>query len=110
MSNTINKVDDNLKSSMFSIKRQKLIFYIIMMFLPMLHIAIFYFYVNFNSFLMAFQYLDYNSGGYAFNGFQNFIDAFNTVNLGSYFSNSLLAFVVEFLVGTLGSVFFSYYI
>lgn len=110
MDNNISTIKNKSKSSMFSLKRQKLIFYIIMMSLPLLQIAFFYFYVNINSFVMAFQDLDYNIGGYVFSGLGNFTEAFKTVNLDHYFKNSLLAFVVEFFVGTLGSVFFSYYI
>ena len=106
-----NRTDKGKTTTMFSsVKKQKLIFYTLMMILPISQIIIFYFYVNINSFLMAFQSMDYNLGGYIFTGFGNFIDAFTATNLNHYFSNSLTVFAFEFLVGTLGSVFFSYYI
>ncbi|MBQ7236447.1 MAG: sugar ABC transporter permease [Clostridia bacterium] len=103
---------NKLKKSdtMSSRKKQRLFFYTLMMILPMAQVLLFYFYVNINSFLMAFQSMDYDVGGYVFTGLGNFVEAFNNVNLGHYFGNSLLTFVVEFFTGTLGSVFFSYYI
>ena len=50
----------------------ELIFYICLVALPMLQVAIFYGYVNFNSFLMSFQSYDTLSGKFTFDGFVNF--------------------------------------
>ena len=49
----------------------ELIFYSALIALPLLQIAIFYFYVNFNSFLMAFQKYTFKDG-FTWNGWTNF--------------------------------------
>ena len=50
--------------------------------IPMLSFAFFYVYINFNSFLLAFQSIDVNEN-YSFVGFDNFKKFFSTVLSGS---------------------------
>ena len=49
-----------------------LLFYSLLMIWPLLQFAVFYIYVNFNSFLMAFQIPRYDGSGAIDWGFQNF--------------------------------------
>ncbi|MBQ8658345.1 MAG: sugar ABC transporter permease [Clostridia bacterium] len=92
-------------------KRKKLIFYCAMMALPVLQFVFFYFYVNFNSFVLAFQKLDLVGGsGYEFAGMENFTTIFKEVDWGVLIENSMLLFIVMLAFGTVGAVMFSYYI
>jgi len=101
------------KSSMMTKRRSRLIFYCCGLALPLLQFAIFYIYINFNSFVLAFQKYDYDKG-YIMYGAKNFIKLFNDFKTDPMFlfatKNSLLIFVIGFLFGTIGAVFFSYYI
>ena len=95
-------------------KRQKdAIFVACLVTLPLIHYAIFYVFVNFNSILLAFQSYSDN-GYYYFNNFANFTNLFNefVTNglLGICLKNSLLYYVIHTIVGTAGSLFFAYYI
>ena len=100
-------------------KRKQLIFVISMLILPMLQILAFYVYVNFNSFILAFQKYDDLAGKYVWDGFNNFKNVFESFNpdspsynstLGSSLYNSLLIFFISLLTGSLPAIIFSYYI
>ncbi len=114
---------------------KKLLFYCCLIALPLLQYAIFYVYVNFNSFVLAFSKLD-TVGNSAPAGFNNFADVWNVifgnydkinnsvlknklldatqksnyVILGSFFGNSVIDYLLRSVVGMGGSLFFSYYI
>ncbi len=90
-------------------KRNQLIFYCAMMALPVLQFCCFYFYVNFNSFLLGFQKLNDNGIGYKFVGFANFKDVFE-IRWDLLITNSLLYQFFSLFVGMFGTVLFSYYI
>ena len=76
-----------------------------------LQFIIFYFYVNINSFALAFQELDFvNGSGYKFVGFNNFFTIIEEVNWSILIKNSMLIFVIMLFFGTVGAVMFSYYI
>ena len=102
------------KSSMMTKKRSKLIFYCLGLALPLLQFAVFYIYINFNSFLLAFQKYDYDKQAYLMNGINNFKDLFYDFKTDPTFlfstKNSLYIFFVGFIFGTIGAIFFSYYI
>ena len=58
------------KSSASTQKRNRLVFYVSMIALPIAVVLVFYIYVNIQSFAMAFQTFDHEKGFY-FTGFNN---------------------------------------
>ena len=100
-------------------KRKKdLIFYVVMLSIPMLQFAIFYLGVNFNSLLMAFQRYDDMAKKFIFldfsNLFKNFADVIESLGTEPVFSyalkNSLISYFVSLIAGTGLSLIFSYYV
>ena len=89
---------------------KRMTFYILAMALPILQLAIFYVYINFNSFLLAFKnYTDYIHTEYA--GFDNFKWAFEKLGeSGSMFKVSLINYAVNLFLGLGLSIIFSYYL
>ena len=73
-------------------------FYMALLFLPLLQIAICYFGVNANSILLAFQKYDVETGAYSFQGvgfanFQRALAIFQGADLSYAFKNSIVAFL-----------------
>lgn len=99
-------------------RRNELIFYTLMMIIPVIQVTIFYFIVNMNSILLSVKRFSYGTdggiAGYTFAGLDNFkqcfYDLFNDFSLKSSFKNSLLAFGIQTLVMPWISMAFSYYI
>ncbi len=96
-------------------KRQKdAIFVSCLVALPLIHYAIFYVYVNFNSVMLAFQQYDVQKARYVFAGFTNFDNIMTLIVetglLWSSLKNSLLYYVIHTAVGTSAVLLFSYYI
>ncbi|MBQ8429009.1 MAG: sugar ABC transporter permease [Clostridia bacterium] len=100
-------------------KRKKdLIFYVVMLSLPLLQFSIFYLGVNFNSILMAFQKFDDTAKEFVFldfsNIFKNFTDVFRSLGTETVFpyalKNSLISYVVSLIAGTGLALIFSYYV
>ena len=100
-------------------KRKKdLIFYVVMLALPVLQFSIFYVGVNFNSILMIFQKYDEASKDFIFldahNIFKNFTDVFHSLKTETVFpfalKNSLISYAVSLVAGTVLALVFSYYI
>ena len=100
-------------------KRKKdLIFYVVMLSIPVLQFAIFYLGVNFNSILMAFQKYDDNAQQFVFldfsNFFKNFVDVFRALGTETVFphalKNSLISYFVSLIAGTGLALIFSYYV
>ncbi|MGI6713591.1 MAG: carbohydrate ABC transporter permease [Bacilli bacterium] len=93
--------------------RRDITFYVIFIALPVLQFCIFYIFVNFRSFLYAFQ--SYQGAEGVFVGFQNFIDLFNEIKetpifFGNMLRNSLIALACELFIGMPLGLIFSYYI
>ena len=94
----------------------ELIFYISIIALPLLQVLIFYFYVNFNSVLMAFQ--KYNTvKGFYFDksdiwvNFSKFwFNLTQSTDIILALKNSLIVWFFTAIVGTFLSILFSYYI
>lgn len=109
-----NKNNSRPSLSLSSEKTKRLIFYCIMMALPILHVVVFYFYINIGSFTLAFKTLNVETGGYEFAGFSNFLDVFAEFKKEEYMTlmvqNSALFFVLSLFIGSAFSVIFSYYI
>ena len=104
----------NKNSAQHVSKRGDLIFYILLLVVPVTQFTIFYIFVNFNSLILAFQKFDFNTGKYNFAGFENFSRVFtdfaNSQMLSRSFVNSLIAFAVKLVFGTGLALFFSFYI
>lgn len=104
------------KKSFSTQKRKRLIFYIAVLTLPMIQIAIFYFYANVRTFTLAFTEYDGN-GNYTYAGLKNFTAIFSgshaifaNFNISSVIKNTLIAFLAEFIFGSFPAILFSYYI
>lgn len=109
------------ESKQMARKQKRLIFYILIVALPVLHFCIFYIYVRFNSIIMSIEkYTPINtagagvaqSGGYMISyTLDNFVIAFKTIIQNAYMiKNSFLVIVLELLIGySLGTIF-SFYI
>lgn len=97
-------------------KHKRMIFYAVMMIIPMLNFLIFYVYQNFSTIIMAFEKYSPVEGatGYnvVFSGFENFAAIFRMLNNGNWFMvlNSFLVFLLKTGLGILLAVFFSFYI
>jgi ABC-type sugar transport system permease subunit len=99
-------------------RRKELIFYSLMMIIPVIQVIIFYFVVNFNSILLSLKEFSFGgngvAAGYHFVWFDNFKkcfhDLFNEFALKSSFKNSFLAFAMQTLVMPWIAMIFSYYI
>lgn len=96
-------------------RRKKLLFYICLVLIPSLQFAVFYVYVNLNSFILAFQNYTARQGalGYdvTFAGFVNFSAAFHILGDGIVMlKNSLIWFAVKVGIGITLALTFSFYI
>lgn len=99
-------------------RKNDLIFYIVMLALPVLQFSIFYLGVNVNSILMVFQRYDDTAKQFIFLDFpnilQNFKDVFRSLTTETVFpyalKNSLTSYAVSLLVATGFSLIFSYYV
>ena len=94
--------------------KSDLIFYCCLIALPLLQIAIFYFYVNFNSILMSFQTYDALTDKFTFDLSENFTrfwkELTETSILIDAFKNSIIVWLCTSVLGTFLSILFSYYI
>ncbi len=104
-------MDKRRNKRMFS--RQ--LFYLAIIILPVIQFAIFYIYVNFNSFVMAFQKYEANIDtlGYTVNfaGTENFKKAFEILEKNAFMiKNSLIMYAFNLCFGTTLAIIFSYYI
>lgn len=109
----------NSKFKQFFSKKdtRNIIFIIIMSALPITQFAIFYVYLNFNNFVMAFQTYETGAdgvGGYVWYGLENFKRAFQEFYLEGLLpielKNTFLYFIASLCVGTVFAILFSYYI
>lgn len=102
------------RNSMKQSQKEALVFYISIIALPLIHFAIFYVGVNFNSILLAFQRYDFDTGKFGFIGFGNFVKFFNDITsegtLNAAVSNSLIFYIVSLIVGLPLTLIFSFYI
>ena len=97
-------------------ERKRLLFYSLMIALPLAQVLIFYFGVNINSILLAFKQYDGTTGAYSWVGFDNFgrvlteIFTDPTAEWRFAFQNSVIAWIVCTSIGMTLALFFSYYI
>ena len=91
-------------------ERSRLIFYSLMIALPLVQFAVFYIYVNFNSFLLAFKTTDPLTYKVSLT-LSNFSDAWKTFTSRSYLlKNSLTLFFWITIVGITFALIFSFYL
>lgn len=95
-------------------KRNDMIFYCLMLVLPVTQFCIFYIGVNFNSILMSFRAYDYATNTWSFVAWDNFSKVIKDIGtqyvLIQSAKNSLIVYFVGLIVGIPLSLFFSYYI
>lgn len=95
-------------------ERKRLLFYSLMIALPLAQVAVFYFGVNINSILLAFK--EYDGGTYSWVGFENFGKVFTEIFTDPAaewrfaFQNTFIAWAVCTGIGMTLALFFSYYI
>ena len=92
-------------------------FYIAILSLPILQTLVFYIYVNFNSFVLAFQEYDVSLGGYKFVGLATLKkvftlehSVFSGFNFGLVIKNTAIAWGVGIIFSTIPCILFAYYI
>ncbi len=102
------------KTSMSTIKKSRLKFYILFMLFPMAHFFFFYVYVNLSNILLAFQTFTETPTGFVgeFSAFENFAKIINVLKTDGSFMvrNSLLLFALNLVIVTPLAIIFSYYI
>ncbi|MDE6373458.1 MAG: sugar ABC transporter permease, partial [Clostridia bacterium] len=104
-----------MKQSIFKSKRRRrqLLFYALIIALPLLQFCIFYIGVNINTIVMAFQRYDVMTNSYSWAGLDNFKQIFRDFGEKSYMwsavKNSLIFFVVVMCTMFLATLF-SFYI
>ena len=95
--------------------RSRLIFYCVVMGLPLLQFCVFYIYTHINSFLLAFQIYDVNKSGVGYDivfaGFENFKVALNLLlEKSNLLKNSLITYLICNLGIICLSLIFSFYV
>ncbi len=99
-------------------RKKQLIFFCLLLVIPVTQFCIFYVGVNFNSILLAFKSYTIEEG-YKFVGFDNFVSVFseifdsanpNNIIIKYSLKNSLIMGSLSLFVGVVFSVIFSYYI
>ncbi len=101
------------KKKTFSRQTKRLMFYIGLISIPLFLFGLFYVYVNFNSFVLAFQKYENGESGYviSFAAFDNFKKAWETITTETYLlKNSLILYACNLCIGLFLSIIFSYYI
>ena len=91
-----------------------LLFYILLLAFPLLQFCVFYIGVNFNSFLLSFQTYNSETASFVWSFGDNFARIWRELSTSTMFGdmlkNSLIVWLFSTLFGTVGAVFFSYYI
>lgn len=104
----------NKKSTQKIGKRNKLLFYIAVMALPVLQFIVFWLFVNINSILLAFKTWNFDTERfewYAFNNFSKVLEDIGTVvSLKASVKNSLIIYGFTLGVGMPLSLMFSFYL
>ncbi len=105
------------KAKVYSRTRNRLIFYTIMLIWPVLQMAIFYVYVNFNSILLAFQKYTENTNGIGYiitfdKHFENFQVAWSKLIIDKLWmiGNSLKFYAIDYPTSIILCMSFSFYI
>lgn len=110
MEKTINNLNNKVK---LRVKHRKLLFYSVFISLPVLHYLVFYIYINFQSFALAFKEYDIIDGIFTYSlvGFKNFSKSFTF--LADNFSSIKMSFLFlafQLFLITPAALVFSFYI
>ena len=93
---------------------KNIIFCCLVLFFPLLQFAVFYIGVNFNSIFLSFKSFDYDTGRYAFAGFDNFKQVIYNFKelyvLQKSLTNSLILICCTLFIGISLSIIFSFFI
>ncbi len=92
---------------------KKLLFYSVCISVPVLHFLVFYVYINFNSFLLAFREYEFTAQGVVYTNaaFKNFVTAWQDITShGVRVWNSFLYLIINFGVSTPIILLMSFYI
>ena len=90
---------------------KRLLFYILIMFLPTLQFCIFYIYINANSFILAFSNYKSLTAKPTFAGIENFKTALQVIGRSGFmFKNAIIYYFLSFFFGLGSAIIFSYYI
>ena len=100
------------KTSLKAKNRKDLIYYCLMMALPVLQFCVFWIGVNINAILLAFQKYDFYTNTYTWDVIGCMKEAFETIGSieGFKWKNSIIIYLVGLVVSTPLTLFFSYYI
>lgn len=107
-----------MKNTFSQQRKKQLIFYCLLLFIPVLQFCIFYIGVNFNAILLMFKKYDVING-YTVAGFDNFVYVFNQIFSATgadhqvilySIKNSVILGFISVFIGISLSVIFSYYI
>ncbi len=94
-------------------KRNKLVFYTLLLIFPMVQFLIFYVYVNFNSILLSFQKWDVDNAKFVFLGFDNFSNVINDLlhdpDMKLATVNSFKIYLCGLLIGLPLNLIFSFF-
>lgn len=107
------KLQVNRRGKSVSAFRNGGLFYALLLILPLVQLAIFYFVVNIQSFCMAFQRYDTVNNVYVWDISNNWARFVNDVSQSGFWkmvSNSIVVYLLTVLAGTVLAVFFAYYI
>ena len=99
--------------STFIKNKGDLLFYALVLFIPLLQIAIFYFGVNFQNILMSFQTYSTTENTFYWNAganFDRFVREIKDPNFWLMVKDSFVVWIFTQLAGTVLALFFSYYI
>lgn len=100
-------------SNSFAKNKGDLLFYCLVLLIPLTQIAIFYFGVNFQSILMSFQTYSTVNNVFSWNpqvNFNQFINEVKSLNFWIMMRDSVFVWLCTQLAGTVLALFFSYYI
>lgn len=105
------------QTRLFKRNTKRMVFYILMLIIPLLQFCIFYIYANFNSVLLAFQKYEMKLDGLGykvtFANFDNFIEAgkfFFSARSWEMITHSLKFYLCTLVIGTSLALIFSYYV
>lgn len=106
--------DGGAKRFSFNKKTRRAFFYGVLILIPLLQLAIFYFGVNFNSILTAFQRYEVSKGEYVWTGFSNFSAIFENFASVGYFGDmfvrSILGYIIPLAITFIPSLLISFYV
>lgn len=100
-------------SGIRNMKAKRLVFYSLLISVPVLHFLIFYVYINFNSIVMSMQKYELSEmNGYVakFVWFENFVEAWKALTMRTYlFKNSVVFLASDVFIVTPLALLFSFY-